>query len=577
MTRSRTAPISEAMLDPNLLGASLGTGTWQTWQAVLKAAFAEPLTPDEETIFKAVSGGRSAPLSRVSELWVIAGRRGGKTRMAALISAYLATCVDHSSYLAPGEIGSVLCLAPTQRQAQGVLGYAKAMLEESPVLARRIDSITSEEIRLKRNVSIAVHPANFRTVRGRTLLAAVMDETALWRDETSSLPDVEALRALLPALMTTKGMVVGISTPYAQRGLLFEKYRDHYGRDSEDVLVVKGTTRQFNPTADEAWIAKQIAADPEAATAEYEAEFRGDWTGYVDRETLAACIDVDVRQRAPVIGKRYVAFLDPSGGKHDSMTLAISHKEGERIVLDVAHEWAPPFDPTVAVEDVVATLRKYHCTTIISDRYASGWVEGAFKRFNVHFKPSKGDKSLLFLEALPHFTSAGVALLDNTRLISQLTQLQREAGRGGRDRVVKMRGGHDDLANAVCGAIAEVNAKFDPARDADGFGAPPKVVLGYANTKRQGRTIKTNRNGRMTSSVRRLVEEAAELEAHRMATERQFIDDTGAWIQHMQTANDGREQFAIFDPNGTCRGNLWGKDAAETAARQLIEEGRITR
>ena len=44
---------------------------------------------------------------------------------------------------------------------------------------------TSEEIRLVGNVVIGIHPAFFRSVRGRTLLAVVFDESAFWRDETS--------------------------------------------------------------------------------------------------------------------------------------------------------------------------------------------------------------------------------------------------------------------------------------------------------------------------------------------------------------------------------------------------------
>ena len=35
-------PISEALADPNLLGAALGdVASWRTWRAILKAAFAE--------------------------------------------------------------------------------------------------------------------------------------------------------------------------------------------------------------------------------------------------------------------------------------------------------------------------------------------------------------------------------------------------------------------------------------------------------------------------------------------------------------------------------------------------------
>ena len=245
--------IDEAMVDRKLLGAVLGDlSTWRTWTAALKAAFGIKLTDEEMRTFLAIAGGRKPPAHRVKQLWAICGRRAGKTRMAALIVAYIATCIDHSAYLAKGETGHVLALAPTQKQAHAVLGYARAMIEASPILRQQIETVTSEEIRLASNICISVHPASFRSVRGRTLLAAVLDETSMWRSEESAAPDVEVLRAIVPALMTTKGMIVGISTPYAQRGLLFEKYRDHFAKDDADTLVIKGSSTAFNPTLDQA-------------------------------------------------------------------------------------------------------------------------------------------------------------------------------------------------------------------------------------------------------------------------------------------------------------------------------------
>src|SRR5262249_27415986 len=146
-------------------------------------------------VFACIAGGREPPSNRVQQLWAIVGRRGGKTRAAALICCYLATCVDWRDRLAAGETGFVTALAPTQKQAQGVLQYCRAMIEASPILRQQIQGVTSDEIKLQGNISISVHPANYRTIRGRTLLAVVLDESALFRDETSAQPDIEILRA----------------------------------------------------------------------------------------------------------------------------------------------------------------------------------------------------------------------------------------------------------------------------------------------------------------------------------------------------------------------------------------------
>ena len=50
-----------------------------------------------------------------------------------------------------------------------------------------------------------------------------------------------------------------------------------------------------------------------------------------------------------------------------------------------------------------------------------------------------------------------MGLLDNAKLISQFINLERRARAGGRDQIDHPPGGHDDLANAVAGAVVASN------------------------------------------------------------------------------------------------------------------------
>lgn len=54
------------------------------------------------------------------------------------------------------------------------------------------------------------------------------------------------------------------------------------------MLVWKATTATMNPKIDPAIIAEAYASDPEAARAEYGAEFRDDLADFVTREILDA-------------------------------------------------------------------------------------------------------------------------------------------------------------------------------------------------------------------------------------------------------------------------------------------------
>lgn len=447
-----------ALTDKNLLGAALGGDlqSWATWRAVTKAAYGEKLDKRERRLFAAVAGERDAPRERVSELWAIVGRRGGKSRMAGALSVYEAAFVDHSAHLSPGETGFVLCLSPSVAQASLVKNYAHAFLDASPILKQKIENVTQTEIRLKGNITIATHPNSFRTTRGRTLLACVADEMAFWRSEDSASPDTEVYTALLPSLATSNGLLIGISSPYAKRGLLYQKHRENFGQ-SGDVLIVQGGSTVFNPTLSQKIIARAKAADPEGSGAEWDGEFRNDLSSLIDDAMLEAAIDSARPLELPRAGKNYCCFVDASGGKHDAFTACIGHSEGDvdapRFVCDVIRGVKAPFDPATVAADHAALAKSYGCSGVTGDAFAGEWVAQAFERHGLKYEQSDLPKSQLYLEALPLFASARVKIPDHPQLIRELRLLERRTHRSGRDTVDHPANGSDDFANALCGAM----------------------------------------------------------------------------------------------------------------------------
>jgi hypothetical protein len=62
------------------------------------------------------------------------------------------------------------------------------------------------------------------------------------------------------------------------------------------------------------------------------------------------------------------------------------------------------------------------------------------------------DRSALYIELLPLLNSDRADLLDHARCVTQFCQLERRTGRG-RDVIDHPPGGHDDICNAVAGAL----------------------------------------------------------------------------------------------------------------------------
>jgi hypothetical protein len=388
--------------------------------------------------------------------------------MAAL-ACYLAGLCDYSDTLVRGEKGLVLLIAPDIRQAKVLLEYAQGTLESTPMLSQLIADRKTDELILTTGITLEVRSASFRRIRGATCCAVLADECCFWKSEDSANPDTEILNAARPALATTGGPLIAISSPHARRGAMWTTYKKHFGKDGDPaILVCQGTSREFNPDLPQSVVDRAIERDPAAARAEYLAEFRTDIASLLTEETVGACVDADVRERPFQRSNSYLAFCDPSGGSSDAMTLAISHKEAETVVLDVIRENRPPFSPEGVVAEYASLLRKYRCSQCFGDRYAGEWTVEAFKKHGIHYEHSELTRSELYLDLLPLINSRGVALLDNERLLHQLVSLERTSVRfgGGRDRVDHPKGLHDDVANAAAGALvmAHSHSGYSPAQ-----------------------------------------------------------------------------------------------------------------
>jgi hypothetical protein len=448
--------VVDALTDPTLFAPWFPGDTWKGWIAILKAAFRLPMTEEEITFFKSVAGDRGLPEEIVRELWLIAGRRAGKDSIASAVAAFAAAMFNQQHRLRPGERGVVMCLAVDRDQAKIVLNYIRSYFTDIPLLKGMVQRETAEGFELTNNIDIVIATNNFRSVRGRAILLAIMDECAYWRDESSSKPDEELYKAITPALasLTPHSMIIALSSPYRKSGLLYKKYKKHFGRE-DDVLVIQAPTRALNPTIPQEIIDRELEEDPAGARAEWLAEFRDDIGGWLAVETIEAAVDRGVTVRPPAtLHHTYVAGCDPSGGSgKDTFTAAIAHNDNGLAILDALIEIKPPFDPVAAVSQIAALLRSYGLTEVTGDRYAAEWVVSAFASAGITYRHSDRDRSAIYQDALPLFTSGRSRLLDNPKLVSQFASLERKTSTMGKDRIDHGPGGHDDLCNSAALAM----------------------------------------------------------------------------------------------------------------------------
>ena len=456
--------IRKAMTDPALLGHALKGGSWVAWRTLLIAAMGEALTEDERELFKQLTHRDHEPLQRVEEFVGVIGRRGGKSRAVSVLATYLAGLCEHPN-LVPGETGVLLCIAPDQEQAGIVLDYVEANFRQSKVLKQLIVSRTARALELRNGIEIRVKASDFRRLRGPSYITVIADESAFWLNEGSANPDSEILAAVRPGLATTGGPLFIISSPYARKGELWSLYNKHFGcKRDPSVLVAQGPTLTFNPKLPRSIVNRAYERDPAAAAAEYGGEFRTDLEAFVSLEVVNACISRGVFERPYQSGMRYVAFTDPSGGSADSFTLAIAHRDADSLILDCIREVKPPFSPESVVAEYAGVLKSYRITKVAGDNYAKLWPVEVFAKHGIRYEQNARPKSDLYQGLLPLLNSRRCELLDHPKLINQLISLERRTSRGGRDSIDHPSNAHDDIANAVAGALTSIAAPKPVAR-----------------------------------------------------------------------------------------------------------------
>jgi hypothetical protein len=431
--------IIEAIDDPDLFGGMFDAPSWEPWRAFLEALQALPMSAEHLALYRHHTGRSEPPTKPARYAELVVGRRGGKSRILALIATYLACVLDHSDYIVPGETPVVAVIARDRTQAKVISNYIAGFLRSIPLFDELITDELAESVRLSNGVVIEVHTASIGAPRGRTFLSVLADEIAFWPTEGDSANiDAEVINAVRPGLSTIPHSLLLIaSSPYAKRGILYANYAKYFGKDDAPVLVWQGTTEEMNSSlVGDPLIAEMYAEDNERALAEFGAQFRSDIVAFITRVAVEDVVAHGVRELPAGDGITYAAFVDPSGGSADSMTLAIGHCEGNGVaVLDCVREVRPPFSPDAVVEEFATLLKSYGVSRVTSDFYGGEWPRERFSTRGISLDVSQRSKSQIYQELMPAINGQRIRLLDSPRLTGQLCGLERRTARGGRDSI----------------------------------------------------------------------------------------------------------------------------------------------
>jgi hypothetical protein len=418
---------------------------------------------------------------------VVAGVRGGKSLLAAC-AAVKGCLASDLSKLKVHEIARFAIVAPTTDNATATFRLLVGNVMASPKLKRLVVGEPSSDTLVMRRpdghvVEIVVVAASRGavTLRSRWLVGFVLDEVALFGSEpTGAVVNAEELLRAAETRLVPAAQGWLISSPFGPQGLLYELYRDHFGKPGR-VLVVHAPTRALNPTFPAETVEAIRARQPDVAAREYDA-------AWIDAETAfynGQSIDRATREGPLVIpfedGHEYACVIDP-GFRSNAWTMALATQRmtekglGRSVVL--AKEWqgskVAPLRPREVFTEIANDLRPYGVTLVWSDQ-ASGdalrdVAEGVGLTLVVE-SSTQASKLETYSNLATLLETEGVDLPPVPRVKQDLLGVRKRVGRHGVsvDLMRTPDGRHSDFAPSVAGAIAK-------ATTAPTIAKPPPVI-----------------------------------------------------------------------------------------------------
>lgn len=435
------------------------------------------------------------PSSARSMVALVKGARAGGSWIAALYLLYRAITAD-TSMLAPGEIGVALAVAPDQRLARLLIRYAVGAAKSVPSIAALIATEGADGFTLRRadgtTVSVEALPASRggASLRGRTLLCAVLDESNFFRDESGAyeVTDRVILDAVLPRVVPG-GLVVMLSTPFTEAGVLFELFKSEHGKPRTALVAHAPTLLLRDDAHTRALVDRERQRDPKNCAREFDALFVSPTAALVSWAEIEKCVNA---------AQRLGVSTDTSGATEGAWGLDVGLRRDRTAFVRCRRELrsrgaAPPLDLLIVdlvkvlkpgfgasvnplarvtmddIESVAVKLHKRAPGTFHHDPHYGDEIRSRLGRRHIKTEEAKmhaaaqEKRAALFAARV----EAGTIILPDDRdLLDELKQIRITRHAGGRTTIAapNRKGAHDDVVDAMLLAV-EAASKLMPGGD----------------------------------------------------------------------------------------------------------------
>jgi hypothetical protein len=415
-------------------------------------------------------------------LVAVCGGRGGKTyTLGALRILHLAVTVSLAT-MAPGEQAIGLIVAPQKKLANQCLAFVRGAIARDERLTSMVVTDSRETILLQRpdgQVSIESVAASSGgiSLRGRSLVGAVLDECAFFHDENYEVNDKELFRAAAPRVLPG-GQTVLISTPWAEAGLLYEEFTanhpapqcaapNHSGHGQPHRAIAAHAPTLLlrdNEPGMLSVVESETQRDPVNAEREYGAKFLAVGTGlYFDAGAVGRAGRVELVLPALLTPEPHVLSVGADlGFTSDCAACVVVERTATRARMVDMLELRPnplPLKPSEVYAAFVALAKRWGVTSIVADQYYSQNAKEEFWKDQIAFLETPGGqqgKGDMFTVTRRYIHEGSAELPNDLRILQQFREVQSRPQPGGGMAITQPRkgkGGHGDVVSAFVAAL----------------------------------------------------------------------------------------------------------------------------
>lgn len=346
---------------------------------------------DDAQVRLAFSGAKPPPVQPKTAI-VLCGTRGAKSLISGCKGTRSSLFCDLDG-LGEGDEVMTPVLATSLKNARAVFSHVKALCYSKAIIGRLVgepkgESLSLAHVATGREVEIACTAASKHAgnLVSRWLASCIFDEAPRLAGEEEGKMNLDDARRAIPDRIRPGGIEGLIGSPWAPYGPVFDLVRDHEGRPSEEVIVVRATGPMLNPGW---WTPERCEdlrkRDPFAYQTSCLAQFADPENALIPTELLAKATDAGWIEKPALENDpfHYVAAMDPAT-RGNAWTLVIFRCVGvdmsgrPKLEQVRAEQWIgkpkEPLSPKATLEEIKMILAQYDLAEVMTDQMALDFI-----------------------------------------------------------------------------------------------------------------------------------------------------------------------------------------------------------